>query len=565
MKIRSAGALLLACTLSSAAAARAAAPVSPAELGAYADQALAAIYPPGSPGAAAIVVKDGKVVLRKGYGMANLELGVAMAPDMVFELGSVTKQFTAAAILLLQERGKLKVEDDITKYLPDFPTHGQTITLENLLTHTSGIPSYTGLAEWFPHMREDLKPADVVALFKDKPLEFNPGEKWAYDNSGFFLLGMIVEKVSGKSYEDFVEEEIFHKLGMTHSRYGHPEEIVPRRAAGYSKDEKSFENASFISMTQPFAAGALMSTVDDLAIWDRALSGDREKTLLTKASLDRMFTAARLKSGLSTHYGYGMGVSDFQGKRLLQHGGDINGFTTDVTRVPEERLFVAILSNNDASDPRPDAVALRIVAKALGKPLEERRPVPLDAKLLDEYVGVYRFDGKTVRTITREGGKLFWQRAPRPKRELFAAGRDDFYFPEDGTAVRFHRDAQGKVAGATLEPGFGAEESGVKTNEPPPAERQAIAMDPALYDALAGDYELAPTFSIAVRREGNQLFAQATGQPKFEIFPLAENRFFLKAVDAEIEFLRTPDGTPQGKVTGLVLHQNGRDLPGKRK
>jgi CubicO group peptidase (beta-lactamase class C family) len=558
MKIRSAGALLLACTLSSAAAARAVGPISPAELGAYADKALAAVYPPGQPGAAAIVVKDGKVVLRKGYGMANLELGVAMAPDMVFELGSVTKQFTAAAILLLQERGQLEVEDDITKYLPDWPTHGQTITLENLLTHTSGIPSYTGLPEWFPHMREDLKPADVAALFKDKPLEFNPGEKWAYDNSGFFLLGMIIEKVSGKSYEDFVEAEIFHKLGMTHSRYGHPEEIIPRRATGYSKDEKSFENASFISMTQPYAAGSLMSTVDDLAIWDRALAGE---TLLKRASLDRMFTAAHLKSGLSTHYGYGMGVSDFQGKRLLQHGGDINGFTTVVTFVPEEKLFVAILSNNEASDPRPDAVALRIVAKALGKPLEDRRPVALDAGVLDEYVGVYRFDGKTVRVITREGGKLFWQRSPRPKKELFAAGRDDFYFPDDGTAVRFRRDAQGKVAGASLVPDFGAEESGVKTDEPPPAERQAIAMDPALYDALAGDYELTPTFAIAIRREGDHLFAQATGQPKFEIFPLAENRFFLKVVDAEIEFLRAPDG----KVSGLILHQNGRDLPGKRK
>jgi D-alanyl-D-alanine carboxypeptidase len=432
MKIRSAGALLPALTLAALflpslpAPARAAGAVSPAELGAYADRALAAIYPPGQPGAAAIVVKDGKVVLRKGYGMANLELGVAMAPDMVFELGSVTKQFTAAAILLLQERGKLRVEDDITKYLPDYPTHGATITLENLLTHTSGIPSYTGLREWFPHMREDLKPADVAALFKDKPLEFNPGEKWAYDNSGFFLLGMIVEKVSGKSYEDFVEEEIFHQLGMTHSRYGHPEEIVPRRATGYSRDEKEFANASFISMTQPYAAGSLMSTVDDLAIWDRALAGDPEKTLLKKESLDRMFTAAHLKSGLSTRYGYGMGVSDFQGKRILQHGGDINGFTTVVTRVPEEKLFIAILSNNEASDPRPDAVALRIVAKALGKPLEERRSVPLDAKLLDEYVGVYRFESKTVRVITREGAKLFSQRTAAPKKELFAAARDDF-------------------------------------------------------------------------------------------------------------------------------------------
>ena len=560
MKIRSAGALLLACLLASTAAARAAAPISPAELGAYADRALTAIYPPGAPGAAAIVVKDGKVVLRKGYGMANLELGVAMAPDMVFELGSVTKQFTAAAILLLQERGKLRVEDDITKYLPDYPTHGATITLENLLTHTSGIPSYTGLPEWFPHIREDLKPDAVAALFKDKPLEFAPGEKWAYDNSGFFLLGMVVEKVSGKSYEDFVEEEIFRKLGMTHSRYGHPEEIVPRRATGYAKDDKEFSNASFISMTQPYAAGSLMSTVDDLAIWGRALAGDPEKSLLGKASLDRMLTSARLKSGLSTHYGYGMGVSDFQGRRLFQHGGDINGFTTDVTFVPEEKLFVAILSNNEASDPRPDAVALRIVAKALGAPLEDRRPLALDAGLLDEYVGVYRFDEKTVRVITHEGGKLFWQRAPRPKLELFAAARDDFYFP-DGTVVRFHRDAQGKIAGASLIPTFGVEESGVKTGEPPPAERRAIAMDPTHYDALAGDYELTPTFAIAIRREGDQLFAQATGQPKFEIFPLAENRFFLKVVDAEIEFLRAPDG----KVTGLILHQNGREMPGKRK
>ena len=161
-------------------------------------QSLAAAYPAGQPGAAAIVVEDGKVVLRKGYGMANLELGVPDSPEMVFELGSVTKQFTAAAILLLQERGKLSVEDDITKYLPDFPTHGQTITIEHLLTHTSGIPSYTGLPEWFAKIREDLKPADVIALFKDKPLEFNPGERWAYDNSGFFLLGAIIEKVSGQ-------------------------------------------------------------------------------------------------------------------------------------------------------------------------------------------------------------------------------------------------------------------------------------------------------------------------------------------------------------------------------
>ena len=550
-----AGALLL--TLA-ALPAGAAAPAATSGLGAYADKALAAIYPAGQPGAAAIVVKDGKVLLRKGYGMANLELGVPNSPEMVFELGSVTKQFTAAAILLLQERGKLSVTDDIGKYLPDFPTHGQTITIEHLLTHTSGIPSYTGLPEWYAKLREDLKPAEVIALFKDKPLEFNPGERWAYDNSGFFLLGAIIEKVSGQSYEQFVEQEIFQKLGMTHSRYGHADELIPRRASGYSKDDKGFHNADYISMTQPYAAGALVSTVDDLAIWDRALSGEM---LLRKASLDRMFTTAKLKSGLPVQYGYGMGVFDFAGRRIQMHGGDIPGFTTVVARVPEERLFIAILSNNDASDPRPDDVVLRIIARALGQPLEEIKTIPLDPRTLADYPGVYRFDEKTTRIITQEGGKLFAQRSGGEKYELAATAPDEFIYADRMNRLRFQRDAQGKVTGVDFSPLSGIRQTGTRTSDPLPQERQAVKVDPSIYDAYAGEYELAPTFSITVNREGDQLFAQATGQPRFEIFPASDSRFFLKVVDAEIEFVRGADG----KVTGLVLHQGGRDVPGKRK
>jgi D-alanyl-D-alanine carboxypeptidase len=555
MKFRLPGALLIAAALSAVPAHAA----PPADLAAYADQALAAAYPADQPGAAAIVVQDGKVVLRKGYGMANLELARAMEPEMVFELGSITKQFTAASILLLQERGKLRVEDDITKYLADYPTHGQTITIENLLTHTSGIPSYTGLPEWFPRMREDLKPADLIAMFKDKPLEFNPGERWAYDNSGYFLLGAIIEKVSGESYEQFVEEEVFKRLGMTHSRYGHPEEVIPLRASGYSKDDSGFHNASFISMTQPYAAGSLMSTVDDLAIWDRALAGE---TLLTKASLDRMFTAYHLKSGASTHYGYGMEVFDFVGRRILQHGGGINGFRTQLIRVPEEHLFVAILSNSEGSELSPEEVSLRIVAKALGHALEEIKTIPLDPKILDDYPGVYRFDEQTTRVVTREGAKLFALRhGGGTRQELSATAPDDFLYPDRTTRIHFQRDAQGKVTGADFHPLGGSDETGTKTADPLPQERQAVKVDPALFDALVGDYELSPAFSIAVTREGSQIFAQATHQPKFEIFPESETRYFLKVVDAEIEFVRGPDG----KVTGLILHQGGRDLPGKRK
>ncbi len=556
MTLRASGALLLALALSTLPA-RAASPVSTSDLATYADKLLSSVYPAGQPGAAVLIQKDGRAVLRKGYGLANLELGVPATPENVFEIGSITKQFTAAAILLLQQRGKLRVEDPITRYLPDYPTHGQTITIENLLTHTSGIPSYTGLPEWYPHIREDMKPADLVALFKDKPLEFTPGEQWSYDNSGFFLLGMIIEKASGETYEQFVEEEIFRKLGMTHSRYGHPEEIVPLRASGYSKDDQGFRNTAFISMTQPYAAGGLMSTVDDLAIWARALQSE---ALLKKASLDRMLTAYHLKSGVSTQYGYGIGVLDFRGTRVLGHGGDINGYTANVTWAPEERLFVAILSNNDASDPRPDDLALRIVAEAIGKPVEERPTLQLDARTLDEYMGVYRFDPQVTRAILREDTRLYAERNGR-RQEISAVAPDEFVYPDGTTNLHFRRDAQGKVVSVDFVSTLGPAAVGTRTDEPLPRERQAVQVDPAVYDAYVGEYELQPNFSLKVTRRGDRIFAQATGQPEIEIFPESETRFFLKVVDAQIDFVRGADG----KVTGLVLHQNGRDLPGRRK
>jgi hypothetical protein len=344
---------------------------------------------------------------------------------------------------------------------------------------------------------------------------------------------------------------------MKNTRYGHSVEIVPRRVSGYSKNTQGFRNADFISMTQPYAAGSLMSTVDDLAIWGRAL---RSEALLGKPSQDRMLTSYKLKSGLSVHYGYGMKVGDLEGERVLSHGGDINGFSSNITLVPGRRLLFVLLSNNPASEPRPNDTALRIVAKALGKPVEERKTVQLDTAVMDEYAGVYRFDPKTTRAITREGNKLFARRGGSPKLEISALAKDELVYT-DGTRLHIRRDAQGKVAGVSFDPIFGPEENGTKTGEPLPQERRAVKIDPAIYDAYAGEYELKPDFSIAITREGEQIFATPTGKPKAELFPESETRFFLKAVDAEIEFVRGADG----KVTGLVLHQNGRSIPGKRK
>ncbi len=545
--LRRTGLAILALTMASAASAT--------DLASYADRLLTEAYPASAPGAAVLVMQDGKPVLRKGYGLANKELGVAIQPDMVFELGSITKQFTATAILMLAERGQISLTDDVTKYLPDFPTHGRSITVEHLLTHTSGIPSYTGLPEWLPKRKDDFTPQQIIDLFKDKPLEFEPGEKWAYNNSGYILLGAIIEKVSGKTYEDFVEQEIFKPLGMTRSYNGHNTEIVPGRVDGYDQDGSGgYRRADYLSLTHPYAAGALMSTVDDLARWDEALTAAR---LLKPASLDRMFTPVNLKSGRNTAYAYGWGIGEYAGRKVIEHGGDINGFTTDILRVPEARLLVVILSNNTGKDTRP--LAFQIAAKALGKPAEEWPVIALDAKALDEYVGVYRFADGVTRTITRDGDKLFSQRSGREKLEIVPTAKDEFFFRDPGTWLRFQRDAQGRIAGMDFRPRVGMADAGARTDEVP-TERREVKIGSALLDAYAGVYELAPGFQLTVSRDGDRLFAQATGQEKAEIFPESDTKFFLKVVDAQLVFVPGQNG----QAESLVLHQGGREVPGKR-
>ena len=221
------------------------------------DQMFVEIYPDDQPGAAVIVTQNGETLFRKGYGLANLELGVKVEPEMIFRLGSITKQFTAVAILMLQEEGKLQVQDEITRYLPDYPVGERKITIEHLLQHTSGIKSYTDMVEWLPLWRKDMSVQELIDLFKEQPFDFEPGEQFRYDNSGYILLGAIIEALSGSSYADFIQEWIFKPLGMQHSLYDNPELILPGRVSGYSKGLNGLINAPYLSMTQPYAAGSL--------------------------------------------------------------------------------------------------------------------------------------------------------------------------------------------------------------------------------------------------------------------------------------------------------------------
>jgi D-alanyl-D-alanine carboxypeptidase len=196
------------------------------------DALLQAAYQPDEPGAAVIAVKDGRPVFRKGYGLANVELGVPIAPDMVFRLASITKQFTAVAILMLMEQGQLALQDSITRFMPDYPMHDHRITIEHLLTHTSGIRSYTDMPEWPPLWRKDFSVQELIDFFKEQPMQFAPGQRWAYNNSGYHLLGAIIEQLSGLSYEQFIQQHIFEPLGMRQSYYDSPTRIISKRASG---------------------------------------------------------------------------------------------------------------------------------------------------------------------------------------------------------------------------------------------------------------------------------------------------------------------------------------------
>ena len=521
------------------------------------DSILEKVYKANEPGAAVLVKKEGKVLFRKGYGLADMELGVSVEPDMVFRLGSITKQFTAVAILMLAEQGKLSLQDEISKFLPDYPTQAKAITVEHLLTHTSGVKSYTDLPEWFPLWRKDMSLKEIIDLFKDKPMEFSPGERWKYSNSGYILLGAIIEKVSGETYEAFLQKHIFEPLGMKHSYYGSASRLIPRRVPGYSKGKTGFENAAYISMTQPYAAGSLLSSVDDLAIWSEALLAGK---LIKKESLERAFTSYKLKDGSDTRYGYGWFTSNYEGHRFIEHGGGIMGFTAYSLFMPEDQIFVALLTNSAIEGRVPEPFAFRIAALTLEKPYSEPVAISISEKAIIPLVGVYVNAQNEERYISRDGKRLFSRSAGGAKTEIFPASPTEFFFKDSFTRIEFKKSKKGETTGLQVIGRLGPIETYTKTAKPLPAERKEITLDPALYDQYVGEYELAPNFLLFVTRENNKLMTQATGQEKLEIFPESETKFFSKAIDAQLEF--TKDAS--GKVTGLVLYQAGQKFTAKK-
>ncbi len=318
---------------------------------------------PGQFMGAVLVARGGEPVFSRGYGHANLEWNVPNSPETVFRLGSVTKQFTAACILLLEERGQLRVEDPVSRHIANPPEAWKEITLHHLLTHTSGIPNFTASGEY---RSIKLLPATVektIGHFRDRPLEFAPGSNMKYSNSGYLVLGHVVERVSGMAFDDFLRENILAPLELRDTGCDLSATVLPRRASGYTPSGKSVRNAEYIDMSLPHAAGAMYSTTLDLLRWQEALFGGK---VLAPKSLAKMLTPGR------NDYGYGVFVRSRHGHKVIEHGGGIDGFNTMLAHYPERRLTVVVLANLNGGT--PGKIAAELAAAALTPPPRPSSP-----------------------------------------------------------------------------------------------------------------------------------------------------------------------------------------------
>lgn len=354
------------------------------------------------PGAAVAVIRGGALIHSQGYGMAQLEWGEAITPDTVFGLGSLTKPFTATAILSLRGEGKLDLDDPITAYLPDYDTHGQAITIRRLLTHTSGIPNFVTLPGfWTSDIAHDHSHAEIRARFEGLPLQFAPGERYSYNNSAYCLLGMVIETLSGMSYGAFIRERIFEPLGMRDSYYLEPQSVIPRRAEGYAATDHGYTRARYMSTTLHYAAGALASTVEDLSRWDLAL---RDGRLLDHQTQAEMTTPTQLSSGRTVGYGMGWGLRGYRGRRVVGHAGGVPGYSSFYGRFPDDDLSIIVLSNRALFNAA--GLAEPIAALLLDLPTPHREPVTLPAEALGRMTGRYTSVIGDAMEITLRDGAL---------------------------------------------------------------------------------------------------------------------------------------------------------------
>jgi CubicO group peptidase (beta-lactamase class C family) len=514
----------------------------------WADRHLREQAKPDMPGVAVLVARDGQILFQSGYGLADVEKKTPITAETKFRIGSVTKQFTAAAIMKLAEEGKLAISDPLAKYFPDVP-NAKAITLRHLLTHTSGLHSYTDRPDFFAGVAKPIAPADLIAsMAKDVP-DFAPGTNFKYCNSGYFLLGEIVAKVSGQPLADYLRTTFFEPLGMKDTGIYVNATPPPGAARGYAVNDAAATLALDWDMSWAGGAGAIYATVGDLFRWTEALHGGR---VVNAESLKAMTTPNPLPAGVDgLNYGFGLVVSEVERLPTIWHNGGLQGWSSNLMWLPQQHVTLVALGN--ALPPTP-GLAPATVTHAMPKHFlaEEiaRLPGPaadksVDPKSFAAYTGRYDYQN-AILAVTVEGEHLYAQLTGQAKYEIFPKAPDDFFWKITDARVRFIRNDKSEVIAAQHTQGGNTFRAGRLSDD-------VVRITLEQLDAFVGKYQYGLFAVMTVKREDNQLFAQLAGQPEFPIFATAADSFEWHVVKASVRFVKGEDG----KVIKAVHTQNG--------
>lgn len=500
------------------------------------------------PGVAVLVARDGRILFQGGYGLADVEGKTPITPETKFRIGSVTKQFTAAAILRLAEEGKLALTDSLAKYFPELP-NAQTITLRHLLTHTSGLHGYTEKPGFHAGVTKPITPANLIASLRADPPDFPPGTNFRYSNSGYFVLGEIVAKVSGQSLADYLRIAFFEPLAMKDTAIFMNAAPPSGVARGYTIGDGKATLSMDWDMSWAGGAGGLYSTVGDLLHWNEALHGGR---VLKPESLQAMTTPHPLPPGANgLNYAFGLTVSQVSRLPVISHSGGLQGWSSDLMWLPAQRLTIVALSNAMPTLPglEPTSITRDLVSRFLADEIA-KLPPPIEDKTVDPktypaFVGRYDYQA-AILTVTVENDRLYAQLTGQKRFEISPRSADEFFFNIADAQIAFIRNEKGAVVAVQ-------HTQNGNTFRAPRLAVEAVALTAEQLDAFVGSYQYGLDSVLTVKREGTQLLAQLTGQPPLPIFATAEDSFEWRIVAAQVRFAKGADG----KITKATHTQNG--------
>jgi CubicO group peptidase (beta-lactamase class C family) len=493
-----------------------------------------------SPGSAILIGEKGKIVYKNGFGYANIETQTPFTSTTKFRIGSVSKQFTASAILKLNEEGKIELTDKLSKFIPDFP-RGDEVSIHHLLTHTSGIHSYTNMPDFIDNVKKPVSKKKIIDIIKSEPYDFDPGTDYMYNNSGYFLLGHILETITNKSLDEYLKEAFFIPLGMENTGIYQKKLDLTDEALGYKFENDSFKLSIDWDMTWAGGAGALYSTIEDLFIWNEALFN---KKVLKDTSLAKAFTPVLLNNDsipYNNKYGYGWSLNPYRKIDLISHGGGLHGFVCFLLRQPEEEITIAVFTNCTPQYPNtnPYQVAVFLLEYSLWNQMSNQisysKTETLSPKQLKEYLGRYDYGRGMVLTVNQKGNHLLAQLTGQPEFEIFPMGNDVFYWKVVEARIEFSRNSIGQITGGVHY------QNGQKIPVQKLPEISSIELKKSELIKYCGSYEGDNNLEVKVFEKDDMLTAHIKNQPEIYLIPISKTEFVSKNVNAQISFKKEND------------------------